>query len=211
MCIRDRYQRRVHGRNPLSKNCRSQRARAYYFRRPLTGLYHRPCFHRISTKIIRKASDNSRSDAKYPFQRNRFSSKESNKKEEKHYSGTSLMEYWHKQSELENKYKEIMQSLTLEEAEEIKLVSSTNCKFRQSVKSIKEEYKITRRLMIEQKLLEQEELLNFYSRNLLTKNAQRSFLLNFIPSLLSSIYYTCLLYTSPSPRDLSTSRMPSSA
>ena len=24
-------------------------------------------------------------------------------------------------------------------------------------------------------------------------------------------YYTCLLYTSPSPRDLSTSRMPSSA
>mgnify|MGYP000197389639 CR=1 FL=1 len=25
------------------------------------------------------------------------------------------------------------------------------------------------------------------------------------------IYYTCLLYTSPSPRDLSTSRMPSSA
>ena len=26
-----------------------------------------------------------------------------------------------------------------------------------------------------------------------------------------TIYYTCLLYTSPSPRDLSTSRMPSSA
>ena len=25
------------------------------------------------------------------------------------------------------------------------------------------------------------------------------------------LYYTCLLYTSPSPRDLSTSRMPSSA
>eukprot|EP00831_Metopus_contortus_P011633 TRINITY_DN14634_c0_g1_i2.p1 TRINITY_DN14634_c0_g1~~TRINITY_DN14634_c0_g1_i2.p1 ORF type:complete len:593 (-),score=113.44 TRINITY_DN14634_c0_g1_i2:147-1925(-) len=30
-------------------------------------------------------------------------------------------------------------------------------------------------------------------------------------SQLSSIHYTCLLYTSPSPRDLSTSRMPSSA
>ena len=27
----------------------------------------------------------------------------------------------------------------------------------------------------------------------------------------SSMYYNCLLYTSPSPRDLSTSRMPSSA
>ena len=28
---------------------------------------------------------------------------------------------------------------------------------------------------------------------------------------LSGKYYVCLLYTSPSPRDLSTSRMPSSA
>ena len=28
---------------------------------------------------------------------------------------------------------------------------------------------------------------------------------------LAGIFYTCLLYTSPSPRDLSTSRMPSSA
>ena len=27
----------------------------------------------------------------------------------------------------------------------------------------------------------------------------------------NTTYYTCLLYTSPSPRDLSTSRMPSSA
>ena len=27
----------------------------------------------------------------------------------------------------------------------------------------------------------------------------------------SQLYYICLLYTSPSPRDLSTSRMPSSA
>ena len=28
---------------------------------------------------------------------------------------------------------------------------------------------------------------------------------------VTDIYYSCLLYTSPSPRDLSTSRMPSSA
>ena len=31
------------------------------------------------------------------------------------------------------------------------------------------------------------------------------------PRLLSKAYHSCLLYTSPSPRDLSTSRMPSSA
>ena len=31
------------------------------------------------------------------------------------------------------------------------------------------------------------------------------------PSILDGRLYTCLLYTSPSPRDLSTSRMPSSA
>ena len=30
-------------------------------------------------------------------------------------------------------------------------------------------------------------------------------------AVLVAHYYTCLLYTSPSPRDLSTSRMPSSA
>ena len=28
---------------------------------------------------------------------------------------------------------------------------------------------------------------------------------------IATVFYTCLLYTSPSPRDLSTSRMPSSA
>ena len=32
-----------------------------------------------------------------------------------------------------------------------------------------------------------------------------------IPDRLSEIFEICLLYTSPSPRDLSTSRMPSSA
>ena len=32
-----------------------------------------------------------------------------------------------------------------------------------------------------------------------------------VPELTSIVVNTCLLYTSPSPRDLSTSRMPSSA
>ena len=32
-----------------------------------------------------------------------------------------------------------------------------------------------------------------------------------IPSYIGALTYVCLLYTSPSPRDLSTSRMPSSA
>ena len=31
------------------------------------------------------------------------------------------------------------------------------------------------------------------------------------PNVIGSMFYICLLYTSPSPRDLSTSRMPSSA
>ena len=35
--------------------------------------------------------------------------------------------------------------------------------------------------------------------------------LNADPNMASLQAYTCLLYTSPSPRDLSTSRMPSSA
>ena len=35
--------------------------------------------------------------------------------------------------------------------------------------------------------------------------------LDLVKSLLDEQGYTCLLYTSPSPRDLSTSRMPSSA
>ena len=35
--------------------------------------------------------------------------------------------------------------------------------------------------------------------------------LYFRPTELDTIPYSCLLYTSPSPRDLSTSRMPSSA
>ena len=41
----------------------------------------------------------------------------------------------------------------------------------------------------------------------------RRFALMFLPILLPLMAYafTCLLYTSPSPRDLSTSRMPSSA
>ena len=34
---------------------------------------------------------------------------------------------------------------------------------------------------------------------------------NYITGLVAGLYTFCLLYTSPSPRDLSTSRMPSSA
>eukprot|EP00829_Urostomides_striatus_P010092 TRINITY_DN2303_c0_g1_i6.p1 TRINITY_DN2303_c0_g1~~TRINITY_DN2303_c0_g1_i6.p1 ORF type:complete len:268 (-),score=71.08 TRINITY_DN2303_c0_g1_i6:17-820(-) len=40
---------------------------------------------------------------------------------------------------------------------------------------------------------------------------QRAFAYEIFKDLLSQICYSCLLYTSPSPRDLSTSRMPSSA
>ena len=36
-------------------------------------------------------------------------------------------------------------------------------------------------------------------------------LLESSPLLLIDLHFDCLLYTSPSPRDLSTSRMPSSA
>ena len=35
--------------------------------------------------------------------------------------------------------------------------------------------------------------------------------LSILPLLWGTLYISCLLYTSPSPRDLSTSRMPSSA
>ena len=35
--------------------------------------------------------------------------------------------------------------------------------------------------------------------------------INFIPSFAPGLYSNCLLYTSPSPRDLARSRMPSSA
>ena len=43
-----------------------------------------------------------------------------------------------------------------------------------------------------------------------------TYIFSLIPEILTFIYivgiiYICLLYTSPSPRDLSTSRMPSSA
>ena len=46
-----------------------------------------------------------------------------------------------------------------------------------------------------------------------TLYATYSVLLRFRPEIhpFSLLVYTCLLYTSPSPRDLSTSRMPSSA
>ena len=35
--------------------------------------------------------------------------------------------------------------------------------------------------------------------------------LKSLPAAVDKLFFTCLLYTSPSPRDLSTSRMPSSA
>ena len=35
--------------------------------------------------------------------------------------------------------------------------------------------------------------------------------IDFVPKVKIEVICTCLLYTSPSPRDLSTSRMPSSA
>ena len=46
--------------------------------------------------------------------------------------------------------------------------------------------------------------------NVATKDDIRE-LRNEINNLRNEIYRNCLLYTSPSPRDLSTSRMPSSA
>ena len=48
--------------------------------------------------------------------------------------------------------------------------------------------------------LKEDDKLNFFSGNKIPKDS--------IPVALN---YSCLLYTSPSPRDLSTSRMPSSA
>ena len=42
-------------------------------------------------------------------------------------------------------------------------------------------------------------------------NKKLHYKLLFHPDLYFGEAYTCLLYTSPSPRDLSTSRMPSSA
>ena len=49
-------------------------------------------------------------------------------------------------------------------------------------------------------------------RNLLTDESYMRKVLPFIkPDYFEGIYRICLLYTSPSPRDLSTSRMPSSA
>ena len=59
----------------------------------------------------------------------------------------------------------------------------------------------------------------FEFRNLLNSEDRKEKRKGFIRSLIKSVEtgangtqdYICLLYTSPSPRDLSTSRMPSSA
>ena len=51
-----------------------------------------------------------------------------------------------------------------------------------------------------------------FARRLLIKNQQKKVsVLLLITILLGTLFIVCLLYTSPSPRDLSTSRMPSSA
>eukprot|EP00831_Metopus_contortus_P072798 TRINITY_DN66406_c0_g1_i2.p1 TRINITY_DN66406_c0_g1~~TRINITY_DN66406_c0_g1_i2.p1 ORF type:complete len:197 (-),score=25.28 TRINITY_DN66406_c0_g1_i2:66-581(-) len=51
-----------------------------------------------------------------------------------------------------------------------------------------------------------------YSRNLLMEEEENPLLSEYSPQRLQQISSeACLLYTSPSPRDLSTSRMPSSA
>ena len=44
-----------------------------------------------------------------------------------------------------------------------------------------------------------------------TSNSEQNMELIQLEENSSEWYFTCLLYTSPSPRDLSTSRMPSSA
>ena len=59
-------------------------------------------------------------------------------------------------------------------------------------------------------------LLRFATANWVNAHWPRHFYLgtlavNLIGCLLIGLLYGCLLYTSPSPRDLSTSRMPSSA
>ena len=61
------------------------------------------------------------------------------------------------------------------------------------------------------------ELIKLKGRIKQTKNGykllkmKRDGLLNEFRQLLAEMIQACLLYTSPSPRDLSTSRMPSSA
>ena len=58
------------------------------------------------------------------------------------------------------------------------------------------------------------ELLENFSHEILFENYEfQSANIKFFEALKTylSTYYDCLLYTSPSPRDLSTSRMPSSA
>ena len=50
--------------------------------------------------------------------------------------------------------------------------------------------------------------LGFWSTGFLTASGLKALIL---PSITLGLYQICLLYTSPSPRDLSTSRMPSSA
>eukprot|EP00831_Metopus_contortus_P050548 TRINITY_DN4248_c0_g1_i7.p1 TRINITY_DN4248_c0_g1~~TRINITY_DN4248_c0_g1_i7.p1 ORF type:complete len:161 (-),score=29.40 TRINITY_DN4248_c0_g1_i7:86-568(-) len=59
--------------------------------------------------------------------------------------------------------------------------------------------------------LDQEEMQDFYNPSLSVETTQACALIGLKFSQTSMQLYSCLLYTSPSPRDLSTSRMPSSA
>ena len=54
----------------------------------------------------------------------------------------------------------------------------------------------------------------FVQKGLLSINGEPDYRIqkyNELSRMYNDMYYLCLLYTSPSPRDLSTSRMPSSA
>ena len=53
--------------------------------------------------------------------------------------------------------------------------------------------------------------LGFKEEDLRKGNMAVLFGVTFLMSFTLAYYFACLLYTSPSPRDLSTSRMPSSA
>ena len=54
-------------------------------------------------------------------------------------------------------------------------------------------------------------LSNTFNNSFYSKNSNYRFVEQCVQRVLGRDIYSCLLYTSPSPRDLSTSRMPSSA
>ena len=70
---------------------------------------------------------------------------------------------------------------------------------------MQENAKMARRMALIEKQTET------YMRQVQAEPAQRSQLVVTIPVVFHILYNTCLLYTSPSPRDYAASRMPSSA